>query len=108
MNITISGHHISITDAIDAHVKQKSSKVSNHFQDLMTLDVILTVEKNEHIAEINTHKKGKDLSVKVGTNDMYQSITEAFKKLYTVLQSQKSTKIAARHKNQHQPEELVA
>ncbi|WP_019529084.1 ribosome hibernation-promoting factor, HPF/YfiA family [Dasania marina] len=89
MQITITGHHVEITDGIREAVNSKLSKIDNHFPDIQTVDVIVTVEKNRQIAEANTHFLGKDFSAKADNEELYKSIAEMSSKLTKLLQRQK-------------------
>ena len=58
MHIHVNGRNIEITDAIKAYVKEKAGKVAAHYEQIDSIDAILTVIKNpsvseSHIAEIN-------------------------------------------------------
>ena len=37
MNVSISGHHISITDAMDKAVREKLEKVERHFDQIQSI-----------------------------------------------------------------------
>lgn len=89
MQINITGHHVEITDGIREAVKQKLTKLNNHFPDIQTVDVIVTVDKNVQVAEANTHFLGKDFSAKASTDELYKSIAEMSSKLSSLLQRQK-------------------
>ncbi|MCR8922596.1 ribosome-associated translation inhibitor RaiA [Dasania sp. GY-MA-18] len=89
MQITITGHHVEITDGIREAVNNKLAKLNNHFPDIQNVDVIVTVEKNCQIAEANTHFLGKDFSAKASNEELYKSIAEMSNKLTTLLQRQK-------------------
>jgi putative sigma-54 modulation protein len=89
MQINITGHHVEITDGIREAVKQKFAKLDKHFPDIQTIDIIVTVEKNNQTAEANTHFLGKDFTAKADSDDLYKSIAEMSSKLSTLLQRQK-------------------
>lgn len=89
MQINITGHHINITDGIREAVNQKLQKLGQHFPDITALNIVLTVEKNQQIAETTTHFLGQDLTAKSATEDLYQSIADMASKLTTLLQRHK-------------------
>ena len=91
MQITISGHHIDITEGLEKAVGEKLTKLASHHPDLVSLKVSLTVEKHEHIAEITTHYLGKELAAKAKSGDLYLSITNVGEKLETLLRKRKNT-----------------
>lgn len=91
MQLTISGHHLEITEAIESAVREKFAKVQRHYPDLDAINVILTVEKHEHMAEVNSHFLGMDLAAIGRSQDLYQSIADVSSKFEVVLGKRKST-----------------
>ncbi len=81
MNITVSGRHFDITPPILAHVKQKMEKIKRHFDHVIDLHVILSVEKNVQKAEAELHTRGKDIFVAVEGSDMYAVVDSLVDKL---------------------------
>ncbi|MDG1475466.1 MAG: ribosome-associated translation inhibitor RaiA, partial [Porticoccaceae bacterium] len=61
MQMTISGHHLEITDPIRDYVTQKLSKLERHYEKITSISVILTVEKLVQKAEATVHVSGGDL-----------------------------------------------
>jgi putative sigma-54 modulation protein len=46
MQLSISGHHLDITEAIKQHAEEKLSKIKHHFDHLININMILEVEKD--------------------------------------------------------------
>jgi len=107
MRITITGHHIDITEGLSTAVNQKVKKLSQHYPDIDAVNVVLTVEKNEQVAEATTHFLGKDLTAKYSSMDLYQSITGMSDKLHALLQRRKEMVKSHSHEkiSEAQPEE---
>lgn len=66
MNLTISGHHLEVTPALRSYVTGKLDRISRHFDQVVDVKVLLTVEKQKEKekrqrAECNVHVKGNDL-----------------------------------------------
>lgn len=76
MKVTITGHHMEVTPAIRDHVEDKMGRVNRHFDDLLDINVILTVEKLNHNAEATVHVNGRDFFVHTSQSDMYAAIDE--------------------------------
>ena len=55
MKLTISGHHIDVTDALKTYVTAKLDKITNHFDDVVDTKVTLSVEKHKEKAVSYTH-----------------------------------------------------
>lgn len=81
MNLTITGHHLEITPAIRGYVEEKLKRVKRHFDQVIDVSVILSVEKLVHKAEVNVHVRGKDIYVEAGDGDMYAAVDGLFDKL---------------------------
>ncbi len=74
MNLKISGHHLEITPAIHDYLQDKLAKVSRHFEQVMDIDVILSVDKLDQKVEAKVHLSGKDLFCESVDADMYAAI----------------------------------
>jgi ribosomal subunit interface protein len=47
MNLTISGHHLEVTPALRSYVTNKLDRVMRHFDQVVDVKVLLTVEKQK-------------------------------------------------------------
>jgi putative sigma-54 modulation protein len=74
MNLHISGHHLEITPALRDYVAQKLDRVTEHFDHVIDVNVVLRVEKLKQKAEVTVHVRGKDIHVESDDNDMYAAI----------------------------------
>jgi putative sigma-54 modulation protein len=86
MNLTISGHHLELTPAIREYVQTKLERIRRHFDHVIDIAVILTVDKlpekeKRQKAEINLRLKGKDLHVESIAQDLYAAIDGLIDKL---------------------------
>ncbi len=85
MKLTISGHHIDVTDALKTYVTAKLDKVTSHFEDVVDTKVTLSVEKHKEKdgkhAECTLHIKGADLFAESSNVDLYAAIDEMAGKL---------------------------
>ncbi|MET4676089.1 ribosome-associated translation inhibitor RaiA [Luteibacter sp. ME-Dv--P-043b] len=61
MQIQISGQHIHITPALRERVEQQVSRFERLFDNIKALDVVLSVDKNEHKAGGTLHCAGTRL-----------------------------------------------
>lgn len=91
MRINITGHHIDITDGLKSAVDSSFNKLTRHYPDIDRVDVVLTVEKKEQVAEAIVHFLGQDLVAKASTADLYSSIADLKGKMETLLQRRKAT-----------------
>ncbi len=86
MNLTISGHHLELTPAIREYVQTKLERIRRHFDHVIDIAVILTVDKlpekeKRQKAEINLHLRGKDLHAESIAEDLYAAIDTLIDKL---------------------------
>jgi putative sigma-54 modulation protein len=81
MNLTVTGHHIEVTPAIRDYVTEKVKKVTRHFDQVIDVGVILSVEKLVQKAEVNLHVSGKDIFVQAEDTDLYAAIDSLVDKL---------------------------
>lgn len=81
MNLTITGHHVEVTAAIREYVNGKLDRVIRHFDNVTSVNVILSVEKLKQKAEVTVHVRGKDIHVESDDADMYAAIDSMTDKL---------------------------
>jgi putative sigma-54 modulation protein len=86
MNLTISGHHLEVTPALREYVLTKLSRVLRHFDQVVDVNVLLTVEKQKEKArrqraEVTLHVKGREIFVENSHEDLYAAIDELMDKL---------------------------
>ena len=76
MQINITGHHIEVTPALRAYATEKLQRITRHFDHVISIDVILKVEKNVKHAEgkINAAGAPKALFAQDTNDDMYAAI----------------------------------
>ena len=110
MNVSISGHHISVTEAMDTAVREKLEKVERHFDQIQSIQVILSLDnsgasaggKKSHKAEAIMRVSGQEMFVQAYEDDMYKAINEMADKLerqvrkYKARQERKKTQGAGR------------
>ncbi|MBL8497015.1 ribosome-associated translation inhibitor RaiA [Nitrosomonas sp. JL21] len=81
MNLKLTGNHVEITESMREYVISKISKITRHFDHVIDVSVILSVEKLKQKAEANVHVRGKDIFVETDSEDMYASIDSLVDKL---------------------------
>ena len=81
MNLHLTGHHVEITAAIREYVVSKLARINRHFDHVIDVNVIMTVEKLDRKIEANVHLSGKDIHVQSSEEDMYAAIDNLIDKL---------------------------
>jgi putative sigma-54 modulation protein len=81
MNLHLTGRHVEITPAIRDYVVSKLERINRHFDHVIDVNVIMTVEKLDQKIEANVHLSGKDIHVRANDGDMYAAIDGLIDKL---------------------------
>lgn len=86
MNLTISGHHLEVTPSLRSYVTTKLDRISRHFDQLVDVKVLLTVENQKEKerrqrAECSIHVKGNDLFAESANEDLYAAVDDLVDKL---------------------------
>jgi putative sigma-54 modulation protein len=74
MQIEISGHQIDVTPALHDYVMNKLQRLERHFDSLLAVHVILSVEKLEQRAEATITASGRTLHADSVAENMYAAI----------------------------------
>lgn len=81
MQVSVTGRHVEVTEAMKQHVEDKIGKVKRHFDHVTDVHVILTVEKLEQKAEATVQISGAKLFADDVQEDMYAAIDNMVGKL---------------------------
>ena len=81
MNLHLSGHHLDLTPPIRSYVIEKLGRVRRHFDHVIDLHVIMSVDKLRHKVEVSVHVAGRDIHVESIDGDMYAAIDALADKL---------------------------
>ena len=74
MQPTSSGHHIDGTDSLREFVTTKLEKLERHFDQISSINVVLSVEKQRQMADATIHIAGADVVANAEHEDMYAAI----------------------------------
>ncbi len=81
MNLNLSGHHLAITPAIRAYVTSKLVRLTRHFDHVIDVNVVLSVDKIRRQVTANLHVRGKEIHAECVEPDMYAAIDALADKL---------------------------
>lgn len=93
MQVTITGHHVEITDALKAYVNDKMDHLKRLEEYVKSINVILSIENLDHKAEATVSVKGDDLFAYATAETMYAAIDALADKLERQLVKHKEKKI---------------
>ncbi len=74
MNLNLPGVHLDITPAIRAYVVSRMDRVNRHFDHVIDVNVVLSVDKLRQKVEANVHVRGKEIHAEAVEADMYAAI----------------------------------
>ena len=107
MNLSISGHHLSVTPPLREYVLLKLERIKRHFDQVIDVSVILGVDKLIQKAEIILHVSGKELFAQAKHSDLYAAIDDLVDKLDRQVLKYKARKQGFSHVAiKHQVEDL--
>jgi putative sigma-54 modulation protein len=82
MQLSVSGHHVDLTDSLRNYVETKIEKLERHFDIVSDVHCILTVEKLRHKAEAKVNVNGGTMIyAETVEEDMYAAIDGLVDKL---------------------------
>lgn len=81
MQLSVSGHHVEVTEPMRNYVDTKFQRIERHFDQVTDVHVILSVEKINQKAEATIHLNGSKLYADDTQEDMYAAIDGLIDKL---------------------------
>lgn len=81
MQISLTGHHVDVTDALRNYVDSKFERLERHFDHVIDVHVILSVEKLDQKAEATIQLNGASVFADATHQDMYAAIDGLVDKL---------------------------
>ena len=97
MNLTTTARHFEADPALLEHIEERLRRLKRYFDQILKVDVIMSVEKFRHIAEVNVHVNGHDFNAKEESEDMFTSVDNSAKSLERQIK-----KFKAKLKSNHQ------
>jgi putative sigma-54 modulation protein len=97
MNINLTGRHLEITPAIREHVTAKLGKIKRHFDNVIDINVILSVDKLQQKAEATVHMSGKTVFAETDDGNLYVAIDNLTDLLDRQILKHKDKSSARRH-----------
>jgi putative sigma-54 modulation protein len=97
MNLHITGHHVQVTPAIREFVTSTMERVTHHFDHVIDVNVIVSVEKLRHKAEATVHVRGRDIHCENTEEDLYAAIDGLIDKLDRTIIKHKEKNLSHRH-----------
>ena len=89
MQISITGHHIEVTEPLRTYVNKKMDRILRHYDQMIDVHYVLSVEKLRHIAEATLRVPGSDIHANAEAADMYAAIDALADKLDRLVKKRK-------------------
>lgn len=86
----ITGRHVSVTDAMKDYAMEKISRIEKFMHRIIEVNVIMDIQKLDHIVEIILKAGNLRMTSRAITTDMYASIDKAVDKLQAQILRYKS------------------
>jgi len=97
MNLQLTGHQLNITPAIRTYVTTKLERITRHFDHVIDVNVIMSVNKLEQKIEANVHVPGGAIFCESCEPDMYAAIDNLVDKLDRQIIKHKEKTTGHRH-----------
>ncbi len=81
MNIEITARHFDLTPELKEHVEKEVTALTRYFENIISSEVILDVEKYRQSAEVKVKVYNQTLTGKGESDDMYASIEKSIDKV---------------------------
>jgi putative sigma-54 modulation protein len=81
MHLNVTGHHLEITPALRSYVEKKVERLLRHFDHVIDVNFVLTVEKLQQKAEATLHVRGETIHAIAEDTNMYAAIDALSDKL---------------------------
>ena len=82
MKIKIAGRHTIVSPTLRDYVIEKTEALERYFDRIISVDVVLSVEKERQIADFHAHLTNrKRINAREESTDMYASIDKAIDRL---------------------------
>ena len=89
----ITGRHLEVTPALRAHVENRFERLARYDVKLSHLEVILSVSKLQHAAEVVCTVQGRRIQAKASTPEMYATIDQLVDRLAVQIRKHKERQV---------------
>ncbi|HWU38674.1 MAG TPA: ribosome-associated translation inhibitor RaiA [Candidatus Acidoferrum sp.] len=81
MQLSVKGRNLEITPAIRAYAEEKLSRLTRYLESIVTMHVVLSVDKHRQIAEVTLRVRDLTIRAEEESDDLYSSIDLVVEKL---------------------------
>jgi putative sigma-54 modulation protein len=98
MKLSTTARHFDSTPELIDYIDNRMRKLKRFWDHILNVDVIMSVEKFRHIAEVKVHVNGHDFAAKEESEDMRTSIDRTAKDLERQMKKLKGKLVTNSHK----------
>jgi len=106
MQLDITGHHIDVTPILNTYIREKVTRLTRHFDQVLDIHIILEVQKHHKKAEASLNVSGNHIFAEATGQDMYAAIDLLADKLDRQILKHKE-KIRSHHRNEGSHRNIV-
>jgi putative sigma-54 modulation protein len=96
MQLNVTGHHVEVTASLRGYVAKKLERIGRHFDRVIDVHCVLTVEKLRQKAEATLHVSGSAIHADATEEDMYAAIDRLADKLDRCIKKHKEKRASIR------------
>src|SRR6516164_5275847 len=74
MQLNVTGHHVEVTESMRVYVEKKFERIGRHFDQVIDVHCVMTVEKLRQKAEATLHVSGSAIHADATEENMYAAI----------------------------------
>lgn len=89
----ITGRHMEVTPALKRHIRSRFERLERYDVPLSRLEIVLSVNKLQHAAEVVCSVSGKRFQAKTSTREMYATIDQLADRLDAQIRKYKERRV---------------
>jgi putative sigma-54 modulation protein len=97
----ITGRHLVVTPALKRHIRSRFERMERYDVSLDRLEIVLSVTKLQHTAEVVCSVNGKRFQAKTSTREMYATVDQLAGRLDVQIRKYKERRVE--HKGKKKP-----
>lgn len=102
----ITGRHMDVTPALKRHIRSRFERMERYDVSLDRLEIVLSVTKLQHMAEVVCSISGKRFQAKTSTREMYATVDQLADRLDAQIRKYKERRVE--HKGRKKAQASVA
>ncbi len=96
MQLSITGHHLDVTEAIRSYISSKFKRIERHDDHVTNVHVVISVDKHHQCAEATLHGLGGEIFADARSEDLYAAIDALADKVDRQILKQKEKRVERR------------